>query len=167
LYPDLGIVMTQARGTAADEAAALDAGADDCIAAPFRFRELVARLRAVLQRSPAIPLPRSALLRAGDLDMDPVHRLFRKSGREVHLSPHQFDLLLFLMRHPEMTLTHAKLLRGVWGSTCGRDSGYLRTYVKALRHKIEPDPARPQYILTEPWVGYRFHNPAGANLSLQ
>jgi two-component system KDP operon response regulator KdpE len=162
LAPDLGIVMIRANGTPADEIPALDAGADDCVAAPFRFREIVARLGAVLRRGQVESAPKAPVLRAGNIQLDVERRQFRLAGRQVHLSPREFDLLLFLMKNQNVTLTHLKLLRGVWGSDSGLDSGYLRSYIKALRKKIENDPAKPGYILTVPWVGYRFHNPDGS-----
>lgn len=137
---------------------ALDAGADDCITAPFRFREIVARLGAILRRT-RVDARNTTIFRAGNLELDPEKRLLVRDGREVHLSPREFDLLLFLMTNQEEILTHAKTLRAVWGSGAGSDPGYLRTYIKSLRHKIEEDSVRPQYILTVPWVGYRFHNP--------
>jgi two-component system, OmpR family, KDP operon response regulator KdpE len=93
------------------------------------------------------------------------HRILRKSGREIHPTPKEFELLAFLMRHENIPITHARLLRAVWGSEYGNEPDYLRTYVSTLRKKIEDDPGRPAYILAEPWVGYRFrdpHNPASA-----
>ena len=159
---DLGIVMVRINGSLEDEVVALDAGADDCISPPFRFREIVARLSAVLRRFRVAAPPKATVLRAGDLEMDVEHRRFRRATTEVHLSPREFDLLLTLMRNPEVTMTHLKLLRSVWGMGTGHGTGYLRSYIKALRKKIERDPAKPEYILTEPWVGYRFHNPRGA-----
>jgi two-component system KDP operon response regulator KdpE len=157
--PQLRIVMAVADDRPEYEEAALDAGADDCIAAPFRFREVVARLGAVLRRVPRKRGPKARILRAGCLKVDPGRRLFYRAGREVHLSPREFDLLLFLMNNPETAFTHVKLLRALWGSEGGRDVESLRPHVNGLRRKIEDDPTNPEYILTEPWVGYRFHNP--------
>jgi two-component system KDP operon response regulator KdpE len=159
LSPDLGIVVVQAGEAARDEALALDAGADDCIAAPFRFREIVARLGAILRRTRGEP-PSQTVFRAGSLELDPERRRLLRDGREVHLSPREFDLLFYLMSHPEEILTHVKTLRAVWGNDAGHDPGYLRTYIKTLRRKIEEDPVSPRYILTVPWVGYRFHDPS-------
>jgi two-component system KDP operon response regulator KdpE len=158
LSPDLGIVMIRVGGTPADEILALEAGADDCLPAPFRYREIVARLGTVLRHTRR-ERSSSAALKAGDLEMDAELRLFRKAGQEIHLSPREFALLLFLMKNQEVTLTHTKLLHAVWGIDSVRDPGYLRSYIKMLRRKIEDDPTKPEYILTEPWVGYRFHNP--------
>lgn len=160
LMPDLGIVMLRHSGSPEDDLRALDAGADDCIAAPFRFREIVARVSSVLRRLRSAPAQGSDLLRAGELELDVERHLLRRGGHQVHLSPHEFELLLFFMRNQEVTLTHARLLHAVWGT--GPDRGYLRSYIKILRRKIERNPSHPEYILTEPWVGYRFHNPPRA-----
>ncbi len=160
LRPDMRIVMIRVGGTHSDDFQALDAGADDCIAAPFRFREIVARLGAVLGRRGNEEPSEGPILRAGALEIDAEKKLFRRAGREVHLSPQEFDLLLFFMKNQETALTHIRLLRAVCGGDAGHDPRYLRSYVKTLRRKIENDPANPEYILTEPWVGYRFHNPA-------
>jgi len=158
---DLGIVIVRIGGTPECDIMALDAGADDCIAPPFRFREIVARLGAVLRRFSVEPAGKS-LLRAGNLEMDIERRRFFRGGKEIHLSPREFDLLMTLMLNPETTLTHLKLLRAVWGSEAPHEATSLRTYIKALRKKIESDAAEPEYILTEPWVGYKFHNPHGS-----
>jgi two-component system, OmpR family, KDP operon response regulator KdpE len=159
LEPRLRIVMVQETDRPKDEQLALDAGADDCIAAPFRFREIVARLTAVLRRTPLRRGPRAAILRAGNLEADPERRRLRRAGREVKLSPREFDMLLFFMSNPETTFTHVKLLRAVQVINDGHGAETVRPYINGLRRKIENDPAKPEYILTEPWVGYRFHNP--------
>lgn len=159
LMPHVGIVMVTVRDAEEDMVQALDAGADDYITKPIRFGELVARLRAVLRRAaPENAAPTS--LRAGDLEIDLDRRLLRRSGEEVHLTPTEFDLLALLMKNQGALLPHAKLLRTVWGPEYGQELEYLRAYVRTLRKKIETDPAQPKYILTEPWVGYRFHNPS-------
>jgi two-component system KDP operon response regulator KdpE len=155
----LGIVMVRTGGTPGDEVRALEAGADDCVAAPFRFREIVARLGAILRRRRPVNRSRTAVLRAGDLEIDVTRRLFWRAGKKIHLSPKEFDLLVFLVKNQGVPLTHLKLLRAVWGPDSASNPLYLRTYIKALRKKIEKDPANPQYLLTEPWVGYRFCNP--------
>src|SRR5262249_25159971 len=129
----------------------------------FRFRELVARLRAVLRRTRADNGQNSSLLHAGNLELDLDRHIVRRAGEEIHLSPKEFDLLAFLMRHQDIPLTHIKLLRAIWGVEYGNEFEYLRSYVRMLRKKIENDPAEPQYILTEPWVGYRFHNPSASD----
>ena len=138
----------------------LEAGADDYVTKPFRLRELLARMRAVLRRTGAEGAGHAAILRAGDLELEVERRLLRKAGREIYLSPKEFDLLVFLMEHPNIPLTHARILRTLWGPEYGKEAEYLRTYIKTLRKKIEDDPAEPEYLLTEPWVGYRFRDPA-------
>ncbi len=158
--PRTGIIMVTVRDTEDDKVQALEAGADDYVTKPFRFRELVARLGAVLRRTRMDIDEAPRLLQAGDLKMDLERVLLLKGGEQIHLSPKEFDLLSVLMKNQDVPLTHAKLLRGIWGPEYGGEIEYLRTYVRMLRKKIEDDPARPQYILTEPWVGYRFRNPS-------
>jgi two-component system KDP operon response regulator KdpE len=157
--PHLRIVMVQENNRPEYEPLALDAGANDCIAAPFRVREIVARLSAVLRHVPARRGPKGLILRAGCIEVDTERRLLRRTGREVHLTPLEFDLLLVFMKNPEAAFTHAKLLRALWGSESGHSGENLRPHINGLRKRIENDPANPEYILTEPWVGYRFHNP--------
>ena len=158
--PAAGIIMITVRDEEDDTVEALEAGADDYITKPFRLRELLARLSAVLRRgSVENPLP-APILRAGKLELDPEHRTVKKAGKEVHLSPIEFDLLQYLMRHPDIPIEHSKLLRAIWGPEYGHELEYLRTYIRLIRRKIEEDPAKPVYIITEPWQGYRFRDPA-------
>ncbi len=159
LAPDTGIVMVTVRDTEEDKVRALDAGADDYVTKPFRFRELVARMGAVLRRTQTNGAE-PGILRAGDLKMDVERRLLWKGDEEIRLSPKEIDLLTFFMKNQNAPLTHVRLLRAVWGAEYGGEVEYLRTYVRMLRKKIEDDPARPQYLLTEAWVGYRFRNPS-------
>ena len=163
LSSKVGIVMVTVREAEEDMVEALEAGADDYITKPFRFGELVARLHAVLRRS-GPDHACGAVLQAGDLEIDFQRRLLRRAGQEVHLTPTEFDLLALLMKNQGALLPHAKLLRTIWGPNYGDELEYLRTYVRTLRKKIEDDPAQPKYILTEPWVGYRFHNPSEEEL---
>jgi two-component system KDP operon response regulator KdpE len=158
--PRTGIIMVTVRDAEEDKVRALEAGADDYVTKPFRFRELIARLRAVLRRTHADGSEERRILHAGDLKMDLEQRLLWKAGEEIRLSPKEFDLLSYLFKNQGAPLTHVKLLRAVWGPEYGNELEYLRTYIRMLRKKVEDDPARPQYILTEPWVGYRFHNPS-------
>ena len=151
--------MVTVRDAEDDKVRALESGADDYITKPFRLRELIARLRAVLRRT-QLDDSAQAVLQAGNLEIDLERRLLRRAGKQVHLSPKEFDLLAYLMRNLDAPVTHVKLLRAVWGPEYGNELEYLRSYVKMLRKKIEDDPARPEDILTEPWVGYRFCNPA-------
>jgi two-component system KDP operon response regulator KdpE len=158
--PSIGIIMITVRDAEDDIIRALEAGADDYLTKPFRIRELIARLSAVVRRSRGPAVPETPILRAGKLELDVGHRTLRKDGEDVHLSPIEFDLLLYMMQHREMSLDHSKLLRAIWGPEYGQEFEYLRTYVRMIRKKIEHNPARPEYILTEPWLGYRFHDPA-------
>jgi two-component system KDP operon response regulator KdpE len=160
LAPRAGIVMVTVRDGEEDKVRALEAGADDYVTKPFQFRELVARLRAVLRRTHMNGTSELKVLEAGTLRMDLDRRLLVKAGEEIRLSPKEFELLSFMMKHQDAPLTHVSLLRAVWGVEYGGELEYLRTYVRMLRKKIEDDPARPQYIVTEPWVGYRFRNPS-------
>jgi two-component system, OmpR family, KDP operon response regulator KdpE len=160
LAPRTGIVMVTVRDGEEDKVRALEAGADDYVTKPFRFRELIARLRAVLRRLYADTSGERGILQTGDLKMDLEHHLVWKAGQEIRLSPKEFDLLSYLWKNQGAPLTHTKLLRAVWGPEYGNELEYLRTYVRMLRKKIEDDPAKPQYILTDPWVGYRFCNPS-------
>jgi two-component system KDP operon response regulator KdpE len=157
LAPQTGIVMLTVRDTEDDKVQALEAGADDYVTKPFRLRELIARLRAVLRRTGADAELHAPVLRAGQLELELEQRTLRKAGREIHLSPKEFELLAFLMQHKDIPITHGRLLRTVWGGEYGNET--LRSYVKILRKKIEDDPGRPEYILTEPWVGYRLRDP--------
>jgi two-component system KDP operon response regulator KdpE len=158
--PRMGIIMVTVRDAEEDKVQALEAGADDYVTKPFRFRELIARLGAVLRRTHADTGGEPTILHAGALKMDVEHRLLWKGTEQIRLSPKEFDLLAFLMKSQGVPLTHVKLLRAVWGAEYGDELEYLRTYVRMLRKKIEDDPARPEYIQTEPWVGYRFRDPS-------
>lgn len=160
--PRVGIVMLTVRDLEEDKVRALEAGADDYVSKPFRLRELVARLRAVLRRTrvQVVEEPKPELIQAADLVVDLRRRLLWRRGKPVHLSPKEFEVLAFMMQNQGAPLTHTKLLRSVWGPEYGNEQEYLRSYVRMLRKKIEDDPAKPQYIVTEPWVGYRFRNPS-------
>ena len=158
--PSAGIIMITVRDAEDDVIQALEAGADDYLTKPFRIRELLARLAAIVRRSRASGGPDVTMIRAGKLELDIAQRALRKNGIDIHLSPIEFDLVLYMMQHPEVPLEHTKLLRAIWGPEYGQEFEYLRTYVRLIRKKIEDNPARPEYILTEPWLGYRFHDPA-------
>jgi len=160
ISPQAGIVMITVRDLEEDKVRALEAGADDYVTKPFKLRELTARLHAVLRRLRVHEKAEPPVLEAGILKMDVGQRRLWRSEEEIHLSPKEFDLLAFMMKNVGAPLTHVKLLRSIWGPEYGGELEYLRTYVRMLRKKIEADPAKPEYILTEPWVGYRFRDPS-------
>jgi two-component system KDP operon response regulator KdpE len=160
LAPKVGILMVTVRDAENDMVRALEAGADDYITKPIRFRELMARMRAVIRRLETARATEPAVIRVGDLEIDLEGHCVRKAGNLLHLTPTEFDLLALLMRNPGVPVTHAKLLRAVWGPEYGTELDYLRSYVRTLRKKIEDDPAHPKYLLTEPWVGYRCCDPS-------
>jgi two-component system, OmpR family, KDP operon response regulator KdpE len=158
LAPLTGIVMVTVCDSEDDKIEALEAGADDYITKPFSFRELLARLGAVSRRLGAAQ-PRTSSCRVGNLDLDVHHRILRRNGEEIHLSPTEFSLLSYLMQHVNTPIEHGKLLRAIWGPEYGNELEYLRTYIKRLRKKIEQDAINPEYLLTVPWLGYRFRDP--------
>jgi two-component system, OmpR family, KDP operon response regulator KdpE len=160
ISPHAGVVMITVRDLEEDKVRALEAGADDYVTKPFRLRELIARLRAVLRRTRIQEAAQPEVLDAGNLKLDLQRRLLWRDGEEVHLSPTEFDLLALMMKNSGAPLTHVKLLRTIWGPEYGGELEYLRSYIRMLRKKIEQDPAKPEYILTEPRVGYRFRNPS-------
>jgi len=157
--PNAGIIMVTVCDMEDEKVHALEAGADDYVTKPFKLRELTARLRAVLRRTRR-ETHRPEILQAGNLKMDLHRRTLWKGDAAVHLSPTEFNLLAFMMKTPDTTLTHIKLLCTIWGPAYAAERDYLRAYIKALRKKIEDDTANPKYVLTEAWVGYRFHNPS-------
>jgi two-component system KDP operon response regulator KdpE len=118
--------------------------------------ELLARVRAALRRSPPVEDNQGFVLEADDFRIELETRAVTVRGQDVHLSPKEFELLVYFMRHPGKVLTHRNLLNAIWGGNCVEQTEYLRVFVRHLRKKVEPDPNRPRYILTEPWVGYRF-----------
>jgi two-component system KDP operon response regulator KdpE len=156
----MGIIMVTVRDSEDDKVQALEAGADDFIAKPYQLRELVARLNAMLRRLRARQNTTETVYRAGALEIDLRRRLVMRDGSEVHLSPKEFDLLAYLVEHQGAPVMHTRLLQAVWGPEFGGEVEYLRSYVKTLRKKLEVDPAHPEYLQTEPWVGYRFRNPS-------
>ena len=150
------IVVISARGQERDKVAALDAGADDYLTKPFGVGELLARMRVALRHAArAAGQPEDPVFAVGDLRVDLEHRLVSVGEREVHLTPTEYRLLTALVRHAGKVLTHRQLLKEVWGPNAIEHSHYVRVYMTQLRHKLEADPARPRYLLTEPGVGYR------------
>jgi two-component system KDP operon response regulator KdpE len=150
------VILLSAVGDESDKVAALDAGADDYVTKPFGIDELLARLRAALRRSTSTGDP---VLQVGELTLDLEKRLASFDGRTLTLTPHEFNLLRFFMQNEGKLLTHPAILREVWGPGYHDESHYLHVYVSQLRRKIESDPARPRYLLTEPGAGYRLVDP--------
>jgi two-component system, OmpR family, KDP operon response regulator KdpE len=147
------VIILSVRDRENDKIAALDAGADDFVTKPFGSGELLARLRTTLRRSQ--PQPAEAIFRAGDLEVDLSARLVCKDGQEVKLTPTEYSLLRLLVVHAGKVLTHRQLLAEVWGPNAVEQTQYLRVHIAHLREKLEDDPARPQFLITEPAVGYR------------
>jgi two-component system KDP operon response regulator KdpE len=154
--PRLQILMLTVRDRETDKIEALDAGADDYITKPFSIPELTARLRSAIRRSATTESDPCAPISIGDIELDPARRTVRKAGSVLRLTPKEFDLLQYLMTRPGLPLPHAKLLQAVWGAEYGQELEYLRTFVHQLRKKLEDDPSSPEYLLTEPYFGYRF-----------
>jgi two-component system, OmpR family, KDP operon response regulator KdpE len=153
---DVGILMLTVRDRAEDKIEALDAGADGYVTKPFDVNELLARIRATLRRAPTSALGEAGVLRLERLEVSFRDRQVKANGRVARLTPTELDLLHYFVTHPNQILPHDKILQSVWGPDYGDEVEYLRVFVNQLRKKIEPDPARPRYILTEPWLGYRF-----------
>jgi two-component system KDP operon response regulator KdpE len=155
-WSDAPVLLLSVVGEEREKVAALDAGADDYIEKPFSIDELLARLRAALRRAAPAGGP---VLEIGELVVDLDKRSVTVAGKLVQLTPHEFELLRVLAQNEGKLLTHPRLLREVWGPAYGDESHYLHVYVSQLRRKIEPDPARPRYLLTEPGAGYRLVDP--------
>ena len=153
---NLAIIMLTVRNTEKDKVEALDAGADDFVVKPFSTPELLARIRAALRRVPAAAQSSPDKLRAGQLVIDFAARAVTRGADTFHLTPKELDLLRYLTTHANKAVPHRELLQAVWGPDYGDQVDYLRVFVKSLRKKIEPNPEEPEYIITEPWVGYRF-----------
>jgi two-component system, OmpR family, KDP operon response regulator KdpE len=158
LSPRVGIIMLTVRDTQLDKVEALDAGADDYVVKPFPIQELLARLRAAVRRAHTASQEDLPVIRIGDIELDATKRTVRKAGQPIRLTPKEFDLLQFLMAHAGVPLLHVRLLQTLWGPEYGGELEYLRTFVRSLRKKIEDDPAHPTYLLTDPYVGYRFRD---------
>jgi len=150
------VLMLSAVGDEAEKIAALDAGADDYVTKPFSVDELLARLRAALRRTQPAS---GSTVEIGELRIDFAKRLVTVAGRVVSLTPTEYDLLRLLAQNEGKLLTHPAILREVWGPAYREESNYLHVYVSQLRRKLEPDPARPRYLLTQPGVGYRLVDP--------
>lgn len=149
------IVILSVRGEERTKVQALDAGADDYVTKPFGMEELLARVRASLRRSPSSDAE-SSMITTGDFLIDLAAHKVMVAGKEVHLTPKEFDLLVYLARHAEKVVTHRALLAAIWGGQSTEQVEYLRVFVGQLRKKLEKDGSTHRYIITEPWVGYRF-----------
>jgi two-component system KDP operon response regulator KdpE len=152
---NIPILVLSARGAEGDKVAALDAGADDYVTKPFGSEELLARIRATLRRADSPTAPSGPIVR-GALVIDRDRFRVLRDAEEVRLTPKEFELLSYLAQHPGRVMTHRTILRAIWGPHAIDQPELLRVLVGSLRKKIEIDPSSPQYILTEPWVGYRF-----------
>ena len=158
---DAPIIMLTVRSAERDKVAALDAGADDYVVKPFSIEELLARIRAALRRyGPADAVPPFV---ARDLTVDFANRVVTAGGQPVHLTPKEYEVLKHLIVNQGKPLTHRRLLQAVWGPAYGEETESLRVVINQLRKKIEPDPRHPKYVLTEPWVGYRFQSKGTAS----
>jgi two-component system KDP operon response regulator KdpE len=155
-FDNIPIIILSVRNTEREKVEALDAGADDFVTKPYGIQELLARIRAGIRRTPAATESGPHAFSTPELEIDFTARRVTLNGHTVRLTPKEFDLLKFLVGHPDKPIPHRKLLQTVWGPDYGDEVEYLRVFVNQLRKKIEPVPSKPKYLLTEPWVGYRF-----------
>jgi two-component system KDP operon response regulator KdpE len=151
------IIVLSVKGEEESKVKALDAGADDYMTKPFGAGELLARVRAILRRVDGASSSSDPVIAAGDFRVDNSTREVTVRGRSVHLTPKEYDLLLYFLAHAERVLTHRAILTAVWGANSAHQTEYLRVFVNQLRKKIEATPNEPVYLKTEPWIGYRFH----------
>ncbi|MFD0847240.1 response regulator [Sphingosinicella xenopeptidilytica] len=149
-----GVIVISAREDTAEKVAALDLGADDYLTKPFDTEELLARIRTVLRHRQSGEAGQTRIV-IGDVEIDLTRRRILRAGTEVHVTPKEYDVLAALARHPDRVISHAQLLRNVWGPAHEQRVDYLRIVVRNLRQKLEPDPAQPRLITNEPGVGYR------------
>ena len=154
------IIVLSVKGEERTKVEALDSGADDYVTKPFGIDELLARVRAALRRGGAAGDTEMSSLEAGEFFIDFDGRRVHARGNEIRLTPKEFDLFVYMARHPNRVITHRTLLEAVWGEASQEQPEYLRVFMGQLRKKLEPDPSNPRYLVTEPWVGYRF-NPKG------
>jgi two-component system KDP operon response regulator KdpE len=156
---DISIIMLTVLSSESQKIAALDAGADDYVTKPFSTNELLARIRAVLRRNPSAKEANSGGIKFDGIEICFSTRKLVVRGKDVRLTPTEFDLLRYLVTNPNVPLTHRRILQAVWGSDYGEEVEYLRVFIKQLRKKLEPAPGTPRYIFTEHWLGYRFQLP--------
>lgn len=154
---EIPIIVLSVKGEEKTKIEALDTGADDYVTKPFAIDELLARIRAILRRAPSGDREISTAFEAGDFLINVETRQVFVNKKEIHLTPKEFDLLLYLIKNSGKVITHRTLLAAVWGDTFTEQPEYVRVFLGNLRKKIEPNPSEPRYILTEPWVGYRFN----------
>jgi len=159
---DVPIIILTVRNTEKEKVEALDAGADDYVSKPFGMQELLARIRAALRRTPISGESGPHSFVSENLEIDFAGRRVRVHDKNVRLTPKEFELLRQLVAHGGKPVPHRELLQAVWGPDYGDETEYLRVFINHLRKKIEPSPAQPKYILTEPWIGYRFAMPEGS-----
>jgi two-component system KDP operon response regulator KdpE len=159
-HSDIGIIMLTVRKTESERIEALDAGADDYVTKPFSMPELLARIRANLRRVPLSPRQGPQIVAFNGIQVDLGSHHLSIHGRDVRLTPKQFEVLRYLVTNPNAAIPHAKILQTVWGPDYGNEVEYLHVVVNQLRKKIEPEPSKPRYIITEPWFGYRFQVPS-------
>jgi two-component system KDP operon response regulator KdpE len=153
------IIVLSVRNQDAAKVSALDEGADDYITKPFSMPELLARIRAALRRLPQKLEDNLETVKLADVEINMKTRRVTAGSKVVRLTPKEFDLLQYFLAHPNEPIAHGSLLQAVWGPDYGDEVEYLRVFVNQLRKKIEPDPSNPRYLLTDPWVGYRFQLP--------
>jgi two-component system, OmpR family, KDP operon response regulator KdpE len=159
LVSDVSIIMMTVRDTESDKVAALDVGADDYVTKPFSMPEMLARIRATMRRTGSSAASELSNLRIGDVDIDFRARRLTAHGKQIRLSSKEFDLLSYMASHANRAIPHEELLHAVWGPDYGEEREYLRVFINRLRKKIEPSPQDPQYLLKEPWIGYRLKLP--------
>ena len=156
LSTQIPIIVLSVRGEERTKVQALDAGADDYVTKPFGIEELLARVRANLRRTPTGESEQVSLIDVGDFHIDLAAHRVTVRRKEIHLTPKEFDLLVYLARHSGKVITHRALLSAIWGGQSTEQVEYLRVFVGQLRKKLEAEASSPRYIVTEPWVGYRF-----------
>lgn len=161
LAPRMPILMLTVQDGEEQKVEALECGADDYITKPFSIRECIARIRSAVRRAQTPEREEDAPVQIGDIQMLPARRTVSKSGKPIHLTKKEYDILHYLMTHAGRAVTYGRLLGSVWGVEYREEVDYLRTFVRQLRKKIEDDPSNPKYLLTDPYVGYRFaENPS-------
>jgi two-component system KDP operon response regulator KdpE len=162
-HSDIGIIMLTVRKDESDRIEALDASADDYVTKPFSMPELLARIRANLRRMPLSSRQGPAVVTLDEISVDLGSHHVSVRGQDVRLTPKQFEVLQYLIANANVVIPHARILQAIWGPDYGNEVEYLHVVVNQLRKKIEPDPSKPRYILTEPWFGYRFRMPPEPN----